>query len=197
MSTAGVILYGPPAAGKDTVTHALADLSPAYLHYQRIKVGTGRRKGYRFVTATTLDQMRGDGQVIWENRAYGAVYAIDAPSIASALESGIPIVHVGQPGAVTALTHATPGARWVSVDLWCPRETAAERLVGRGSTDIADRLAVWDSTPHLAEATIAIDTATTGPAEAAQIIHEAVQMRSQAPIKRQSCVDGSTSSTYP
>lgn len=177
MSSVGVVLYGPPAAGKDTVTHALADLSPAYQHYQRIKVGTGRRKGYRFVTATTLDQMRSEGQVIWENRAYGAVYAIDAPSITSALDSGVPIVHVGQQAAITALDRATPGAKWVAVDLWCPRETAAERLAGRGSTDIADRLAVWDSTPRLAEATIAIDTSATGPAEAAQVIHEAVRAR--------------------
>lgn len=174
-SSVGVILYGPPAAGKDTVTRALADLSPTYQHYQRIKVGAGRRAGYRFVTGSALDQMRTDGHVIWENPAYGAVYAIDSPSIASALASGVPIVHVGQPGAVAALMSATPGATWVAVDLWCPRETAAERLTGRGSTDTAARLAVWDSTPRLAEATITIDTAETGPADVAQVIHEAVQ----------------------
>lgn len=174
---AGIILYGPPAAGKDTVTHALTDLNPDYQHYQRIKVGTGRTQGYRFLTASELDQMRADGHIIWENRAYGAVYAIDSPSITSALTSTVPIVHVGQPDAVKALTSATPDSAWVVVDLWSPRETAAERLAGRGSTDTAARLAVWDSTPRLTDADIAIDSGNTGPEGAAQIIDEVVQVR--------------------
>lgn len=170
-------MYGPPAAGKDTVTRALSGLSPTYRHYQRLKVGSGRREGYRFTDEHVLDQMRADGEIIWENQVYGAVYAIDSPSIASALASGVPIVHVGQPDAVKALTSATPDSTWIVVDLWCPRETAAERLAGRGSTDANERLAVWDSTPRLREATVAIDTAETGPAEAAQVIHQAVQTR--------------------
>lgn len=168
-------MYGPPAAGKDTVTRALSDISPAYQHYQRLKVGSGRREGYRFTDAQALDQMRADGEIIWENQVYGAVYAIDAPSITAALEAGTPVVHVGQSDAVQALTDATPNTTWVVVDLWCPRETAAERLAGRGSTDAAERLAVWDSTPRLAAPDVAINTALIGPAEAAQAIDEAAQ----------------------
>ncbi|GAA2241423.1 hypothetical protein GCM10010413_49780 [Promicromonospora sukumoe] len=168
-------MYGPPAAGKDTVTRALSGLSSTYRHYQRLKVGSGRREGYRFTDTQALDQMRADGEIIWENQAYGAVYAIDAPSITSALAAGTPVVHVGQPAAVEAVARATPRATWVVVDLWCPRETAAERLAGRGSTNTAERLAVWDSTPRLASPDVAIDTALIGPAQAAQAIDEAVR----------------------
>lgn len=173
----GVILYGPPASGKDTVTRALTDVSPAYRHYKRIKIGTGRKEGYRFATAQDLDQMRADGHVIWENRVYGAIYAIDALSIASALDTSIPVVHLGQPDGVKALMSAVPDTLWIAVDLWCPRETATERLADRGSTDTADRLAVWDSTPRLTSADLAIDTAQTDPATAAQLIDEARQLR--------------------
>src|SRR5690606_32836594 len=101
---------------------ALSTISPTYRHYQRLKVGSGRREGYRFIDEQSLDQMRANGEIIWENHVYGAVYAIDAPSIMSALATGTPVVHVGQSDAVAALADATPHAAWVVVDLWCPRE---------------------------------------------------------------------------
>lgn len=45
-----VMLYGPPAAGKDTVTEALIRLDRSYRLYQRLKVGAGRTDGYRMTT---------------------------------------------------------------------------------------------------------------------------------------------------
>jgi hypothetical protein len=42
-----VILYGPPAAGKGTVTKALTRLDNSYWLYQSLKVGPGRTAGYR------------------------------------------------------------------------------------------------------------------------------------------------------
>lgn len=42
-----VILYGPPAAGKNTVTKALNELNDDYRMYERLKVGPGRTSGYR------------------------------------------------------------------------------------------------------------------------------------------------------
>lgn len=38
-----VILYGPPAAGKNTVTKALAELGKNYQIYQCLKVGLAAR----------------------------------------------------------------------------------------------------------------------------------------------------------
>ncbi|MCF4122193.1 hypothetical protein L1785_14530 [Antribacter sp. KLBMP9083] len=170
----GVILYGPPAAGKDTIERALTKLSDRFQHYARIKVGSGRREGYRLTSAEELDQLRVAGHVIWENRAYGAVYAIDGPSLRSALADGSPVVHVGQPAAVEAIQRAA-GPAWVVVDLWCPRETTAERLTGRGAKDVQERLRVWDNTPRLLGADLAINTGRFAPETAAALIAMAVR----------------------
>jgi predicted PilT family ATPase len=35
----GILLYGPPAAGKDTITTALAALDARYAPFRRLKVG--------------------------------------------------------------------------------------------------------------------------------------------------------------
>lgn len=61
-----VILYGPPAAGKDTVTKALTELDTNYQIYQRLKVGAGRRAGYRITTLSHLEALRSTGAVVWE-----------------------------------------------------------------------------------------------------------------------------------
>jgi hypothetical protein len=51
-----VILYGLPAAGKDTVTKALTGLDAHYVLFQQMKAGPGRRDGYTMTTAAALDQ---------------------------------------------------------------------------------------------------------------------------------------------
>lgn len=42
MNAAGVILYGPPGAGKDTVTAELVQQDPSYALFERLKAGPGR-----------------------------------------------------------------------------------------------------------------------------------------------------------
>jgi guanylate kinase len=166
----GVLLYGPPAAGKDTVTAALHDLEPMYVLFQRLKAGPGRSTGYRMTKAATIDDLRQTGNIVWENRRYGSVYAIDRPSLLECLQSHAPVVHLGQSEAVDAVIDAAP-ASWLVVSLWCARETARARLIARGATDIADRLRAWDETPPPMRVDLAIDTGHISPADAARQIH--------------------------
>ncbi|MBN1170560.1 MAG: kinase, partial [Micromonosporaceae bacterium] len=65
--TTGVVLYGPPAAGKDTVTVALNALDPRFVPFPRIKVGAGRATGYRMAAESEVEALRAQGHVIWEN----------------------------------------------------------------------------------------------------------------------------------
>lgn len=155
----GVILYGPPAAGKDTIGATLAELDSRFEHYQRIKVGPGRSGGYRLLAATDLSILREAGRIIWENQAYGATYAIDHDSLLRALSRAVPVLHVGQPSAVDAVRDAM-AARWLVVELWCPRGVALDRFKGR-SDNVAARLHAWDATPRLNSADLQIDTSTT------------------------------------
>ena len=106
-----VILYGPPAAGKDTVMKGLTSLDARYVLLQRLKVGPGRRDGYAMTTDAALDQLRDDGQVIWENRRYGSRHVVDLPRLRAELAAGhVPVLHLGQPEGVRAVANEVFGS---------------------------------------------------------------------------------------
>jgi guanylate kinase len=80
----GVILYGPPASGKDTVTSALTELNSKYAQFARLKVGTGKSAGYRMGTVEQLDELEAAGDVVYANARYGNTYVIDRPGVDAA-----------------------------------------------------------------------------------------------------------------
>ena len=169
-----IIMYGPPASGKDTVSHALEALSPRYRMFQWLKVGGGRLDGYRLVTEQQLDALVGAGDIIWENRRYGARYAIDRSSLARAMEDHIPLIHMGQTSGIDAVRRAFQGADMLTVYLWCPPDVALTRLAERGSKDIDERMLAWHETEPLSRPDVVVNTARTAPTRAAQIIDHAL-----------------------
>lgn len=180
MMPTGVILYGPPASGKDTITGKLCDLDPRYAPFQRLKVGTGKLDGYRSATSDELSTLRAAGDVLYENQRYGNTYAIDEPHLAALLDAGrIPIVHIGQVAGIHAVRRHH--ARWISVLLWCSRATTARRAEARGSADVDDRLVAWDETAAdikgAGDGTFSarIESDATTPESAAALIHTWVQ----------------------
>ncbi|MFY1656989.1 kinase [Micromonospora sp. WMMD1274] len=168
----GVILYGPPAAGKDTITRALRDLDPACRLFQRLKAGPGRTAGYRMTTVEHIDQLRAAGDVVWENHRYGAVYVVDRPTLEADLIDHIPVLHLGQVDAVQAVRSSLPDVHWLTVYVHCARNIARNRITARATGDTAARLRAWDETAPLPDASLAIDTGTTSPADAARRICE-------------------------
>jgi guanylate kinase len=180
MTPTAIILYGPPASGKDTITDALIRLDSRYVRYRRMKVGSGKTDGYRLATADQLSQLRASGQVLYENYRYGNTYVVDQPHLMSLLTAGhVPIVHLGQIVGIEPVTRYP--ARWVTVLLGCSRETTARRAQARGSADLDARLAAWeDARADLRGADAAtfsgrIETDTTAPEAAAGTIHAWVQ----------------------
>lgn len=170
-----VILYGAPATGKDTVTAALVQLDSRFQLFERMKAGPGRTTGYRMTTSDTLDALCRAGEIIWLNERYNARYAIDRPELRALIKAGkVPIVHAGQPEVISAVTDSMSDVRWTVVELRCSRETAYKRIIARETGDTPARLAAWDSTPELASVSTLIDTGSTTPSEAAQIIRSAV-----------------------
>jgi guanylate kinase len=174
MTMQGIILYGPPASGKDTVTAELRKLDSGYVLYRRLKAGPGRRTGYRMTTESEIDALRAAGEVIWENRRYGSTYVVDRPALIRQLAESVPVVHLGQEHAVPLITAATPTVRWLVVSLWCPRDDAERRIQARGTGDFQARLAAWDETKPLARADLVIDTASVSASGAAAEIHRAM-----------------------
>ncbi|WP_435121270.1 kinase [Micromonospora tulbaghiae] len=189
----GVILYGPPAVGKDTITAALCDLDQRFQLYSRLKVGPGRTSGYRMSDESTLEGLRRSGDVVWENQRYGARYVVDRPSLVTALSAGIPVVHLGQRQAVAAVAAAVAGTRWCSVYLWCPRKAAEQRIIARRTGDTDARLRAWDATEPLFGADLTLNTAELSPQEAAERIHRHVLAddAAEAPQARRSSASSS------
>jgi guanylate kinase len=158
MTSHGVILYGPPASGKDTVTRELTRLDPRIAMFQRLKVGPAPMATYRPISHPDLDQLVAAGQIAWSNDRYGTTYAVDTPALIAHLAEHVSVLHLGQVQAVDAIRAATPDTAWLVVELWCARDVAEQRVVQRGSTDVTDRLAAWDATEHLPTADHRVDT---------------------------------------
>ncbi|SDF26965.1 guanylate kinase [Streptomyces griseoaurantiacus] len=141
-----VALYGPPTAGKDTVTAALSALDPRFELLTKLKQGTGRSAGYRFVTEDELDDLRAQHRVLVETRRYGNVYAVDRHLLEEPQERGrVPVVHMGNVTDLRALLSDT-GTTWLRVLLWVPREVCEARSRARNDADTVKRLEAWDET---------------------------------------------------
>lgn len=178
MNPSGVILYGPPGAGKDTITAELSLLRPEYALFQRLKAGPGRTTGYRLTTAQHIEEMAQAGEILYRNSRYDAEYAIDRGALSALIEAGrFPVLHMGQVAGAHAVT-VFP-IHWVRVLLWCSEEVTRQRCQGRGDKDLDARLKVWHETRQdlldHAEArwSLVIRTDQVGPAEAAQAIDAA------------------------
>ncbi|MEU4843313.1 kinase [Nocardia testacea] len=181
MTRIGLILFGGPASGKDTITEELTRADPAYRLYQRLKVGSGRTSGYRMGTENDLEQLRASGAVLWENQRYGNVYVIDRPELERMARAGLlPVIHLGQSEAVSELKKAESNTHWLVVELWCSRPVAAARIAARATGDTVERLAAWDQTGHLNSPDLFIDTTHTSPADAAEQIRRKAQWLSQS-----------------
>ncbi|MGY4928547.1 phosphotransferase-like protein [Streptomyces sp. 900105755] len=178
----GVVLYGPPAAGKDTVTRALGHLASRYRQFERLKVGAGKSDGYRMGTAEQLLALEAAGDVLYANRRYGNTYAVDRPGLAAAFEAGVPVLHLGQIDGVRAVVGGYP-ALWSTVLLWCPREVTAHRSEARGDRDTAARLAAWEATREDLDAhrdmvwDLTVDTSSVSPQESARLIEQLLVQR--------------------
>jgi guanylate kinase len=167
-------MYGPPAAGKDTVTTALAALDRRYRLFPRLKLGKGRTTGYRLTTADEVAELRSAGEILWENERYGATYFVDHTFLAGELSTAWPVLHLGQAPGIRAVRNAFRDAEWIVVHLWCPRAVAEQRVIARGTGDVAERMEAWDATKPIPDA-LFIDTSTVSAPDAAALIDAEVR----------------------
>lgn len=177
MTSPGVILYGPPASGKDAVTDALAALDSRFCSFVRLKVGTGRTEGYRLISPDEAAGRQERGDVLFETSRYGNRYLISRAELAAALRAdGIPVVHVGQLEGVRQV-RSYP-ASWLTVALWCSRAVCEQRAANRGSQDLDARLVAWDETASeleehgIGEFALIVNTEDHQPEDTAHIIYE-------------------------
>ncbi|MGP4026141.1 guanylate kinase [Actinomadura sp. 3N407] len=188
MTSHGVILYGPPTSGKDTVTAELARQDTRYAPLPKLKVGTGRTTGYRHISPADLDKLRAIGRLAVETHRYGNVYAVDRDDVAALVEADrIPVVHMGNLADLQRLRAAVP-LDWTAVLLWIPRAVCADRSKHRGDVDTPIRLQAWDETRSDLHATaepvfnLVIHTDQTDPAQTAHRIITTVTTGPRPPV---------------
>jgi guanylate kinase len=182
-----VVLYGPPTSGKDTITKALSAAHARFQLLTKLKQGTGRSSGYRFVTEDELNELRRQGRIVVETRRYGNVYAVDRHGLEEQQEHGlVPVVHMGNVTDLRTMLAATT-TRWLRVLLWVPRDVCEARSRQRGDVDTAKRLKAWDETAQdILDSDlrdlfdVVVRTDTMGPEEAAQEVVAALDRQAPA-----------------
>jgi len=186
----GIVLYGPPAAGKDTITAALTEVEPRCGLFQRLKVGSGSFRNYRRGTLQQLAALSAAGAVIYRNDRYGNMYVVDRPGLDEATSRDqIPVVHLGQLAGIETLVNGYP-ISWLTVLLWCTRDVTAARSTARGDQDTAERLKAWDETyadlaanpGHLFDLVIRTDS-TSPEASARRIADAANGLAAHRPVR--------------
>lgn len=144
MTNRGVILFGPPASGKDTITAELTRHDDRFALLTKLKAGTGRAAGYRLISHEDLTALRVAGRLVVETHRYGNRYAIDRSDLNTLTQAGrIPIVHMGNTADLQQLRSTVP-LKWTTVLLWIPREVCAERSRQRGDSNRSARLEAWE-----------------------------------------------------
>lgn len=145
MKFTGVVLYGPPASGKNAVTTELTRLDSRFTLFERIRASSAPKPGYRNASVAEVETLAARGQIIYENTRYGNRYIVDGPEIARLTSAGLfPVLHLGQIDGIRAVMSRS--GQWLTVRLHCVRETTLRRSQERGDSDTLKRLTVWDET---------------------------------------------------
>lgn len=172
----GILLYSPPASGKDTVTAELCRLDKRFVRFRRLKAGGGRTDSYRLATPEAMADLWVSGELIYTNSRYDATYAVDRAEIAAITgRDQVPILHLGQVAGIEAVRAGYP-LGWFVAGLWCERDETERRLVGRGDQRTGERLTAWDATledlrsvdPDVFD--LILNTGRIGPEDAAGMI---------------------------
>lgn len=156
---AGIVLAGPPGAGKRTTVFALETLSRRYVRFPALTTARHSPLDVTPASAAHIAELRAWAQVFHEVTRDGAAHVHDRVRLDHIREAGgLPVVTVDAPASLDAFPN------WLPVLLRCPpdtprmRERAAQKGWARTDRDLvraADRFALTIRTDLLPVGTVA------------------------------------------
>lgn len=139
-----LVLAGPPAVGKDTLTLKLEKLYSKFILFDKLKTGGGRRKTYRRISSEEFTRMSAAGSMVSEVRQHGSCYGVDREHLQALINADfVPVIHTAHESEWKALS-AHDG--FVGIILWAAPDVAHKRLLdrdGKNSATMAERLELW------------------------------------------------------
>lgn len=131
-----------PASGKDTITLALTQKYPQFIHFKKHKSGNAPLKAsYNHVTQEEFFQEVKEGNFLQYNERYGNYYGIHKSYLKNVLESGkIPVIHFGKPSGFykfrEKLIQWNPQVDIINILLWEEMVVLEQRLKQRETSKL-------------------------------------------------------------
>lgn len=181
----GVVLAGPPASGKRTVTFALTSLRRSYASFPALTVAHRARVAAEQTTRRHLDELRAWAQLFHEFTSDGIRFAYERERLNNLREQGrIPIACVDDGDVLQAFEREADD--WLQILLWCPRDEAERRLARtwfaheKQRTPDRSSMRRWDRSEKkllrdTRRFTLSIRTDRLNAVQVAQIVHLAAQ----------------------
>ncbi len=145
-----ILLSGPPASGKDSLTEALHGIDPKFVHFRKHRAGSGGQPGaaYIDISVSQFERMAQQNRFAqWHDR-YGRYYGVAVEELDRTLSTAkIPIIHVGKYQNLLALRQHPLLRPALSILLLCSRAAAGVRLENRHAGQLGEveaRLAAFD-----------------------------------------------------
>ena len=147
-----ILLCGPPASGKDTITTLLARKNNIFRHFRKHRVpprenGKNNPPSYIRVSIDEYLTMIRDNEFVQFHQRYGRFYGVSRKTLEKHLRDGqIPIIHTGKVYDLMELD-ASFGNNSAKILLWESKENIRERLKLRHPGDpreIQRRLQSYD-----------------------------------------------------
>ncbi len=137
-----VLLYGPPASGKDTITQLLQNRNNIFFHFKKHKVYPGDQQiqtknqlSYFHISMNRFLNMIANGEFLQFHWRYKSFYGVSKVLMDDSLSNGkIPIVHVGKIYDLLELTDVLE-AKLIIILVWETLDVISKRLKFRHKGD--------------------------------------------------------------
>jgi guanylate kinase len=172
----GILIAGPPASGKRTLTFALTSMRRSYAPFRALSAALHPTIAAERSTERHLDELKAWAQVFHEFTEDGMRYVFDHGRLNKLREHGrIPVATVCDTAGMLAFEREADD--WLPILLWCPREVAEQREPALAQPARRRR---WDRslhrlTRHLARFALVIRSDRWDAIGTAQLVHIAAQ----------------------